>query len=100
MTQKFLDTFFRGQWFYYGHFSIVALGAFTIQSFYGFSDDWRLNMLYIFISAFIPWLGMLAKEIYDHFTTFFHPPDILYNTYGAGFYILCAFIHNLTRCIL
>ena len=62
MTQKFLDTFFRGKWFYYGHFSMVLIIAFVTRDFYVLHFPFVLSGV---LGAFTGWFVMFAKEVYD-----------------------------------
>jgi len=78
MTNWFLNTFFRGKWFYYGHWSMTHIIGTFIALLIGAS------FIHYAIGALIAWAVMFLKEVIDWRTKGeFHVPDIYFNSYGG-----------------
>lgn len=73
MTSWFLNTYFKGKWFLYGHFTVTSLGIILLFP-------------YIQLWSNIVYLLMTVKELYEWKTRgYFDWRDQKYNTYGLIF---------------
>jgi len=90
MTQKFLDIFFKGKWYLYGHFTVVSLIGFISQPYWELIEIGLLSYILGGITGFVL---MLIKEIMDGLSknNFFSWDDITWNGYGMFF----VFINGL-----